>query len=898
MKLNPKISAAVGAILSAPASMIAFAADPATETAAEAGGLQEVIVTANRRVENIQDVPITIQAMSGDTLKQLNITGFNDLLKYTPNVTYSGNGPGTGNIFMRGMGGVGSGNQSQSTTAPFPNVALYLDDQSMQFPARNNDVYLVDMERVEVLEGPQGTLFGGGAQAGAIRYITNKPKLGVTEGDFNAGYGITAGGDPNSSGNFTLNLPFGDNFALRGVIFTEHQGGWIDNVPSTISIPPIGNGADVGFPAGAGTGLPVSRPGSPVATNAGVSGSNLNSINYTGARLSALYKFSENWDILIQQNYQNSEADGYFYEYPLDSNGAPLARDQLTAFTPAFNKDKYSSTAWTINGAFAGLKAVYTGSYMTRHIDGQQDYSNYMRSTHGSYYACSGKGASYFYFRSAKPTTCYAPVGSWRDQVHNTHLSHEFRISTNEEYRLRGLAGAFYEKFSIYDDMNFNYMPMPQCNSQNLAISAAGGPDCVTTVGPVFPGYFAGTPGYRTDTNTAFGEDVLRGYKQTAFFASADFDIIPKVLTVTAGARHYHYDEFEHGSEYYSATSTVLNVPNGTCTHCGFGINLNKSESGWKPRYNLTWHVTPDVMTYVTHSEGFRPGGFNRTATSVDGSTVHLKGEAPYTSGNNQFAKPAGYESDKLINNELGLKSEWFQHHLQANVSLYQMDWKNVQLPLFDPVHLGNTTFDINGPTYRIKGIELQLVARLFEGFTIQGSSSWNSSEQTDAPCLTSAGVTAATPKNPTPAGVCITQVKGLPYTNPYGVLGTRAPFSPAIEFNIRARYDWSMQGGYNGFVWAGGNHIGSYSNEPASFPDGNSPTQNPPTTTLLRYEIPGYTTYDMGLGVAKDNWTASVTGNNLSNSDAVSNISSGQFIKSEVPIRPRVITFALAYKF
>ena len=77
----------------------------------------------------------------------------------------------------------------------------------MQFPARNNDVYMIDMERVEVLEGPQGTLFGGGAQAGAIRYITNKPKIDVTEGEANASYGITAGGNPNSSANATINLP-------------------------------------------------------------------------------------------------------------------------------------------------------------------------------------------------------------------------------------------------------------------------------------------------------------------------------------------------------------------------------------------------------------------------------------------------------------------------------------------------------------------------------------------------------------------------------------------------------------------------------------------------------------------------------------------------------------------
>src|SRR5882762_590804 len=527
----------------------------------------EVLITASRGAEKLQDMPITIQSITGDQLNQLNVTTTNDLLKYTTNVTYSGNGPGTGNVFIRGLGGFGSGNQSQSTTAPFPNVAFYLDDQSMQFPTRNNDVYLVDMERVEVLEGPQGTLFGGGAQAGAIRYITNKPKLGVTEGIVNAGYGITAGGDPNNNVNAIVNLPFGDNFALRGVIFTDHHGGYISNVSDTIAVP--------GVPP---LGGPLPRPGSPPAPNAGVVGSNLNTVEYGGARLSALFKFSDDWDLLLQQNYQHFEADGYFYDYPIDPNGAALAPYQIAAWAPAFSKDKYSSTAWTVNGRFADLKAVYTGSYMTRNIDGQQDYSNYMRSQHGAYYACSGQGAGYFYFRSAKPTICYAPVGSWRDQVRNTHQSHEFRVSTNEDYRLRALVGAFWEKFAIYDNMNFNYMPMPQCSPANLAISLAGGPDCVTTVGPM-AGFFAGTPGYRTDTNTAFGEDVIRGYKQTAFFGSIDIDLIPKVLTLTGGTRHYKYEEFEHGSEYYSATSTVLNVPNGTCTHCGFGITLDKSES-------------------------------------------------------------------------------------------------------------------------------------------------------------------------------------------------------------------------------------------------------------------------------------------------------------------------------
>ncbi len=311
MKPNPKISAAVAAILWAPGTTLVFAAPADTAAATATGGeLAEVVVTAERRSENLQDVPITIQALSGDQLRQLGVVSFNDLLKYTPNVTFSGNGPGTGNIFMRGLGGVGSGNQSQSTTAPFPNVALYLDDQSMQFPARNNDVYLVDMERVEVLEGPQGTLFGGGAQAGAIRYITNKPKLGVTEGIVNGGYGITAGGDPNNNVNAVLNLPLTDSFALRAVLFSERRGGYIDNVPANIGYLPGTPPHDLG--------------GNPTANNGPLQANHTNPADYQGARLSALWKFNDNWDLLLQQNYQNLEADGYFYTYPLDPNGAAL----------------------------------------------------------------------------------------------------------------------------------------------------------------------------------------------------------------------------------------------------------------------------------------------------------------------------------------------------------------------------------------------------------------------------------------------------------------------------------------------------------------------------------------------------------------------------------------------
>ena len=151
---------------------------------------------------------------------------------------------------------------------------------------------------------------------------------------------------------------------------------------------------------------------------------------------------------------------------------------------------------------------------------------------------------------------------------------------------------------------------------------------------------------------------------------------------------------------------------------------------------------------------------------------------------------------------------------------------------------------------------------------------------------------------NPTPLGQCITQVKGLPYTNPYGVLNTSPAFSPPLQFNVRARYDWKTAAGYSPFAMVGANHVGSMRNEPASFPDGNDPKQNPPTTTLLRYTMPGYTTYDAAVGVVKDNWTVQLNGSNLTNSDASTFTSSGQFIKAEVPLRPRVLMAQFGYKF
>src|ERR1700680_1257897 len=234
--MNSKISYAVAAILGG-ASVAAFAAESETDsTNAGTDAIAEITVTAQRRTQNIQDVPISMQALTAQTLQQLNVSTFDDYIKYLPNVTTANNGPGQNEVFMRGLSAGSQPSQGSASTGLWPNVAIYLDNQSGQLPNRNLDIYAADLNRIEVLEGPQGTLYGGGAEAGVIRYITNEPRLDVVEGSVKAGYGVTAHGDQNTDATAVLDLPLIVNtMAVRAVVYNDRRGGYIDNVPATFT---------------------------------------------------------------------------------------------------------------------------------------------------------------------------------------------------------------------------------------------------------------------------------------------------------------------------------------------------------------------------------------------------------------------------------------------------------------------------------------------------------------------------------------------------------------------------------------------------------------------------------------------------------------------------------------
>jgi iron complex outermembrane recepter protein len=851
MRSSPShVARAVTAILGA-----AAAAAVAQETDLSSNKLAEVIVTSQKRTQDLQDVPITVTAITAQNLQQLDIKNLDDLAHYLPSVQLNNNGPGQTNIYIRGIGCCGGGTLGYGAIGPFPPVAEYLDDQSMALPARNLDVYTVDLERVEVLEGPQGTLFGGGAEAGVVRYITNKPKLNVLEAVGEGSYGTTAGGDPNSSANFVLNLPLiADKLAVRGVAYTDRRGGYINNVASEFTR----MGTDLGLRYRNGGQVPAD---SEVINNYNIAGRAINPVTYSGLRVSVLWKINDDWDALLTQSYQSMDAQGVFYQSPVGAQGQPLPPYSVTTFNPSRDQDKFENTALTVSGKLGPLKAVYSGAYLVRNVDQVQDYTQYARGYWGTYYQCNG------YSTNFDPTTkCYSPSSTWDEHAKTTHQSHEFRVSTPEDKRLRALVGVYWEDFKLYDQTDYNYMTVPTC-------TATFNTQCFLPL-QTYPGAQASNPGVRPP-NDAFFDDVLRGYKQKAAYLSMDFDLIPHTLTLTAGTRYFQYDESETGSytgafycKFYNGAVPNSFGPCSTTNYNGFGpggaeggpLNNHGKATGVRSRGNLTWRITPDAMVYYTFSEGYRPGGFNR-----------FSGNDLVQNGVPQYISPIAWKPDNLKNNEVGFKTDWFDHRLTVNGTLYQEEWSDTQTVIADPEVLGNLNFFTNGGTYRVRGFEPQITALVMRGLTLSFSGNWNRSKQTKSPYLV----------NNNPASPGFGQIiASVP--NPYGPPGTPLPYDPTFEGTLRLRYEWSFND-YNPYIQASGFHTNS-SYSATGYAHG--------------FNLPAYTTLDAAVGVAKDRWLVEAFGRNLTNNNAFVSEFQQNNVVGEAPLRPRVLGIRASYRF
>jgi len=237
-------------------------------------GLAEVVVTAQKRSENLQDVPISIQALGTQKLEEMNVANFDDYVKMLPSVSFQSAGPSFEHTYMRGVASGGDGNHSGS----LPSVGMYLDEQPVTTIDGNLNVHIYDIERVESLSGPQGTLYGASSESGTIRIITNKPD----PSGFKAGYDLEGNTVDHGGQGYTVegfvNIPLTEQMAVRLVGWQEHDAGYIDNVHGAVTFPTSGITMD----------------------NANMVRSDYNGVDITGGRAALKFNLNDNWSILPQ----------------------------------------------------------------------------------------------------------------------------------------------------------------------------------------------------------------------------------------------------------------------------------------------------------------------------------------------------------------------------------------------------------------------------------------------------------------------------------------------------------------------------------------------------------------------------------------------------------------------
>lgn len=730
------------------------------------GGLEEVVVTAQKRVENLQDVPISVQVLDTTKLDQLNITGIDSYVKFSPSVAYvrgegqGGNGqPGESHIYMRG---VVSGGTNHSGSQP--SVGEYLDEQPVTTIVGNVDVHIYDIQRIEVLEGPQGTLYGASSQSGTVRIITNKPDPTKFSGsvDLQANQIINHGSGYELEG--YVNIPITSSMAVRLVGWTEHVGGYISNVAGTNAGACITNGVRT-FPSWAGapiTGSCLPAAGVPIGagaiTNAPWAKLNYNPVNTTGGRAALRWNINDNWTITPSVMAQSTTTRGFFgYD--------PVVGDlQLVHYAPEYSSDSWQQTSLTVEGKISNFDLVYSTGFFKRTTHSLADYSDYSEfydsvSGYGQFWLGNGNGCV------AGGTVCGVGTPIMPQEIVNSRSkfqkwSHELRVSTPSDLPVRAQLGFFVQR--QYHGIFEQYM-MPGYGATNVRGFVNVPPN---------PAGFADSLSIPTLPNTVWLTDESRVDRDQAAFLQADWDITKK-LTATAGIRYFKYDNTLDGFYGYSLNfDNFFGGPGMAACFAGAWVdftpctNLAKRNSGHGtvPRLNLTYKFTPDVMAYITYSKGFRPGGVNRTAAA---------GIPPYS-------------ADYLKNYELGWKTQWFNHSLRWNGALFQEDWNDFQYSFLGP---NSVTIIENAASARIRGIESSIEWLPTTGLFTSGSFQLLD-PVTTAPICKSATVAC-------PGGIL---PNGKP--NPlYAPAGTNLPTAPKFKGTVTVRYELPEVAGLSPFV-------------------------------------------------------------------------------------------------
>jgi outer membrane receptor protein involved in Fe transport len=552
--------------------------------------------------------------------------------------------PGRNSVVMRG---ISTGSAEYYTDSQ---VAVYLDDQPMTSISQQVDVRLIDIARIEVLPGPQGTLFGSSSQSGTLRYITNKPDTTGFSSQIDLEGGVTKGGEESYDISGHVNIPLGDSVAIRAVGYYAVEGGYIDNV----------------------LGMNLAQ----TEDNADVVEKNFNDYTTTGGRIAARWQISPKWESTLSLISQYSDADGSWDSDP------EVGDYKIVRFVDEMRDDDWYQASANFKGDLGFAELSVTASYFDRDIVYEWDnmtYENWRTAYYGRY------NELYLY------DTNYLNGSIFNDQKQN-RWAYEVRLTSQGESRFQWMAGAFYE--DVYDWWHYG----------------AAVPNLTSTTAWTAAQYYACYYAYDTlcplaDTDIYYSNIFEKSVRQNAVFGEMTFGLTDR-WSVTGGARWFEYNRHEFESfEVPKGLPLFDQDADGNFFLMEPTISSGKDEDVVY-KFGTEFHFNDDRMAYLLYSQGFRLGGKNSARAAATG------------------VYPAEYAPDKLENYELGFKSKWLDGRVLLNVSLFFMEWSDIQLSddggdEDDPWWVRGT---YNGGKAEQKGIEFNGKWAVTDNLSFEGS--------------------------------------------------------------------------------------------------------------------------------------------------------------------------------
>jgi outer membrane receptor protein involved in Fe transport len=628
--------------------------------------LEEIIVTATKREASLQDVPLAVTAFSEQDIVRQGFKTLDDYIGQIPGLAFSRREPGGTTVLMRGCTISGLSFGGSTTTS------IYLDEQPITAAGRNPDARLIDIERVEALSGPQGTLFGDASQCGSLRVITNKPDSSAFNSWVDVGATQVSEGDTGFNVSGMVNVPLVDGkVALRLVGFVEEEAGYIDNILSA-------------------------SPGG-TFDNAEFVDEDVNSATNTGARVALRTLIDDNWIVDGSVIWQKKELDGFgdadlndqFYA---GRNIGDL--EQVRFGTDSWDDDWYQ-LALTAEGSLGFADLLVTGSFFSRETVYEADATSYQ-------FAFNQLGEYIDYNNVYYDTTIYDFGGDPQAFAFNNEKedrwTFEARLSTPSDStsRWNGIVGFFYnreEGHTIFYAGNHQFDGSPAFSYLNyLAYS--------------YDPSFVPPPASGGNWFTGVYDSTI---EQTAFFGEVGFEVTEN-FNITVGGRFFDLEldrTLKQGALFQLGDEPVCGVD-----FCFADAVGTSSESDFVPKVTLDYHINDDTMVYATYSEGFRRGGANAArASSIFGPGQPLH----------------AYTSDTMKNHEVGIKATWADGRVRLNATAYHMIWERIQLQANDPNIF--TLGIVNFPEAELDGVEAHLSWLPADGWDVGATLGWNEAE-------------------------------------------------------------------------------------------------------------------------------------------------------------------------